>query len=529
MEITTLRTPDTVTAVVGGERVRLTRSSGGRWEHRDLRVLLTETGGALGVHIEAPASSLRSVSMHWSPEGEAPALVLNDHWERTYGDVSWHSMDPGETLPWYFLSSDGTATSGVGVRTGAGAFCSWSSGQRTLTLTMDVSSGGAEVRLGERTLRAAEIVAASSNQGEKPFQFARRFARTMCEAPKMPGRPVYGINDWYFTYGRNSAALILEHTELLAPLASEPANLPFSVIDAGWFQRSPLLPDDPAWGDSLETPNDQFKDMRALAGQIRARGMRPAIWTRPLCGNHADPQNLMLPSIKGRSPKTPVLDPTIPENLERVRNLFRTYRAWGYEMVKFDFTSFDLFGMWGFEMMRSGELTPRGWNFHDSSRTNAEIVLELYGAIREASGDMPIIACNTFSHLSAGLFELNRIGDDTSGNEWERTRRMGVNTLAFRSPHHGAFYAADPDCVGLTTKVPWEKNRQWMDLVARSGTPLFISAQPEATGPDQKAAIREAFALAAHELPTGEPLDWMETPTPRSWLLEGSVRKYDWS
>ncbi len=89
------------------------------------------------------------------------------------------------------------------------------------------------------------------------------------------------------------------------------------------------------------------------------------------------------------------------------------------------------------------------------------IFLHLYKAIREAAGEMCVIGCNTFSHLSAGLFELNRIGDDTSGNEWDRTRKMGVNTLAFRGVHHGTFYAADGDCVGLTNKIAWETNNGW--------------------------------------------------------------------
>ncbi|MDR6811495.1 MULTISPECIES: hypothetical protein [unclassified Arcicella] len=113
--------------------------------------------------------------------------------------------------------------------------------------------------------------------------------------------------------------------------------------------------------------------------------------------------------------------------------------------------------------------------------------------LQEASGETYIIGCNTISHLSAGLFELNRIGDDTSGKEWDRTRKMGINTLAFRGVQQGVFYAADGDCVGLTNQVAWEKNKQWMQLVAKSGTPLFISAQPEATGAVQKAFIKESF------------------------------------
>ena len=162
-------------------------------------------------------------------------------------------------------------------------------------------------------------------------------------------------------------------------------------------------------------------------------------------------------------------------------------------LVKFDYTSFDIFGKWGFEMMTDKSMTTGAWTMHGNSKTNAEIILNLYKTIREAASSMYLIGCNTISHLSAGLFELNRIGDDTSGKEWARTRKMGVNALAFRGIQHGAFYAVDADCVGLTNEVPWEKNRQWLELVSQSGTPLFISAQPAAIGEIQKKAIKEAF------------------------------------
>jgi alpha-galactosidase len=236
----------------------------------------------------------------------------------------------------------------------------------------------------------------------------------------------------------------------------------------------------------------------------------------------------MLPLINGREANKPVLDPTIPENLERIKNYFRLYKQWSYELVKFDFSTFDILGKWGFEMMRDKCMTQNNWSMYDKSKTNAEIILNLYRIIREAAGETYLIGCNTISHFSAGLFELNRIGDDTSGNEWVRTRKMGVNTLAFRGLHHGTFYAADGDCVGLTNKVPWEKNKQWMKLVAKSGTPLFISAQPDATGAEQKSEIKKCFKLASENLPVGEPLDWMENAFPKKWKLNGKIENYSW-
>ena len=172
-----------------------------------------------------------------------------------------------------------------------------------------------------------------------------------------------------------------------------------------------------------------------------------------------------------------------------------------------------------------------GWSFADKSKTTAEVLLNLYKTIREAAGDGMIIdGCNTVGHLSAGLFELQRIGDDTSGTEWKRTREMGVNCLAFRSPQQGTFFFIDADCAGLAKAdaVPWELNRQWLDLLARSGTPLFVSWPQRLASPDQEAALRAALNSASAVQPTAEPIDWMTTRTPGKWLLNGKQADFDW-
>src|SRR6185295_14004058 len=141
----------------------------------------------------------------------------------------------------------------------------------------------------------------------------------------------------------------------------------------------------------------------------------------------------------------------------------------------------------------------------------------LYAAIREGAGNALLIGCNTVSHLSAGVFDICRIGDDTSGRDWPRTRKMGVNTLAFRGAQHGAFYVADADCVGVTNAVPWNLNRQWLDLLARSGTMLFVSLAPDALGAEQRRDLKDALALAAVSHPLAEPLDWQRSVYPSKW------------
>jgi len=174
-------------------------------------------------------------------------------------------------------------------------------------------------------------------------------------------------------------------------------------------------------------------------------------------------------------------------------------------------------------------VTENGWSFRDRSRTSAEIYLDFLRAVREAAGkDCVIIGCNTVSHMAAGMYELNRTGDDTSGLEWERTRKMGVNTVAFRLIQNGIFYMADGDCVGITGAVDWKKNCQWLDLLARSGSPLFVSCKPGVLNEEEYAELKAAWAVNSVQANECRPLDWMETTCPELWLIDGEIVHYSW-
>ncbi|MES2379240.1 MAG: hypothetical protein V4553_21795 [Bacteroidota bacterium] len=528
-QTTAMALPNEVWAQSGEEWFKLTGSNGTKFSYKDIEVVIKTNGNAKGVYIASPTQQLNAVRLSWKHKMPTGAMFLGDHWERSYGDLQWKKEPTNVKNPWYVLIHDAKHIACFGVKTGTNTICWWGLSADALELTLNTQSGGNGVMLGNRTLHGADIITMQSKPGESAFQTDHRFCGMMCEKPRLPKQPVYGINDWYFAYGNNNFELIKKTTAMMSELVTDTHNKPFSVIDAGWATYSPLLPGDGGWNDDFSKPNDKFKDMHAMAEEIKKSNMRPGLWMRPLCARHDEKASLLAPTIKGRGgAKRPVLDPTIPENIARVKRNFDFYKEWGFELVKHDFSTYDILGRWGFDM--KNELTVPGWSFNDRSRTNAEIILDLYRAIREAAGDgIYIIGCNTMSHLSAGLFELNRIGDDTSGNEWERTPRMGVNTMAFRLPQHNKFYAVDGDCVGLTTKIEWARNKQWMDLLAQSGAPLFISAQPEAMGEAQKAAIKTAFAQAAKVQPLGEPLDWMEALTPKKWKLNGKVVGYDWA
>lgn len=503
-------------------------ASGAYFTYRDINVNLHNSGDGMRVVLQSPTQPISGIRLKWKYTTNDSALCLGDAFERSYADLEWRKPDATRKAPWYLLINDGQQTNAFGVKTGAHSICYWQVDPAYLQLTLNTQSGGDGVMLGQRALQAATIITMKGGRNDRPFAVARAFCKAMCAHPLLPKQPVYGGNDWYFAYSNNTEALIMQHTQMLAELAPSGSNRPFSVIDAGWAKRSSVHPDVSNWSDDFTQPNEKFGDMGKLADKIKATGMRPGLWTRVLCASEHDPKNILMPPMpSGRNdPNTPLLDPTLPENLERVAHLFKVYNEWGYEMVKHDFSTSDILGRWGFDMFN--EFTQPNWHFNDQGKTNAEIMLQLYSTIRKAAGSIYIIGCNTMSHLSAGLVELNRIGDDTSGREWKRTKEMGVNTLAFRMDQHNTFYSADADCVGLTRDVPWEKNKQWMQLLAESSAPLFISAQPDAMGAEQKAFVKDCFAKAAKEQPLGEPLDWLETSTPSRWKLNGRIVEFNW-
>ncbi len=502
--------PELIAAVANGNRFTTANAA------------VTVEGGA--VRVACPRASLSRVVLRWAVRLPADALYLGDHWERGYGDLQWRYLQPERVMPWYFAAHEGASgrTFMAGVATQPAALCFWTVDSEGISLWLDFRNGGSASIPGEREIAAATLVSFASGEGERPLAALRRFCAALCPKPRLPGAPVAGNNNWYYAYGRDfDADAMRRDAAFLAELADGHRNRPFCVIDAGWTPGS-TAPGGP-WtaGDST-----RFPDMPGLAADMRRLGVRPGIWVRPTALTVVDDPRRLRPGPAPDAEKP--LDLTLPENLAAIHADIARLRSWGFELIKHDFSTFDVFGRWGFQM--GAQLTDGGWHFADRSLTNAEIVLRLYRALREAAGDALLLGCNTIGHLGAGLFEVQRTGDDTSGRVWERTRRMGVNTLAYRLPQHGTFFDSDPDCAAHTTRTPWELDRQFLDLVARSGTTLFVSVDPRTVTPEQRQAFRAAVQTAlSGGTPGGcEPLDWLHTTAPRHWRFGNETRSYRW-
>ena len=472
----------------------------------DIVVKLEDDGEQVNVYLTAQTSAVKYMKLRWNRKAPEKARVLGDAWERSYGDLEWRGICGGRVLPWYFLVSAQGKQYGYGVKVRPSAMCSWYMDTQGITLVLDVRCGCAGVLLNGKTLLAAEIVAMEMD-GEDSFAAAVEFCKIMCTDPVLPKHPVYGSNNWYYAYGESSEEEILSDTDYVVELTKDTAYPPYMVIDDCWQElRTPEY-----IGGPWKKGNKKFPDMKRLAEKMKEKGVHTGIWIRFLLN-----QDECIPD-EWRLSHNGCLDPSHPDALEYIRQDVKRICDWGYELIKHDFSTFDLFGRWGFEM--DPAVTQGNWHFYDRTKTSAEVVKMLYEAIYQASRehDTLILGCNTIGHLGAGLMHMNRTGDDTSGFSWERTRRMGINTLAFRLPQNKIFYEVDADCVGVAGGIPWELNRQWADVIAQSGTSLFFSAKPGLLDEKQNEELHQILCVASAQKEHKIPADWQDTDCPEVW------------
>lgn len=477
----------------------------------DINVKLNQDNEHLAIFLTAQTSKVKWIKLRWNNlSWDKNIRFLGDAWERGYGDMEWKGMNPNRFMPWYFCAKSEAKSVCYGVKVRPSAMCFWQVDSLGMTLFLDVRCGGSGVNLKGRVIKLADVIACEMRDCTS-FEAMQEFCGQMCEDPILPKYPVYGSNNWYYAYGKSSESEILADCDYILNLTKDIENKPYMVIDDCWQEHHRLNEYN---GGPWTKGNEKFPDMKALAEKLVQKGVRPGIWVRLLLNEDENIKN------EWRLSHNNCIDPTNPEALNYIKEDIKRICNWGYTLIKHDFSTFDLFGKWGFQM--SPLVTDDGWHFYDDSLTSAEVVKLLYKAILDASveasnGELLILGCNTIGHLGAGYMHINRTGDDTSGVDWERTRFMGVNTLAFRLPQHGKFYEIDADCVGIDGGISWSMNKQWADVLAQSGTPLFISVRPNILDETEKQELHEILKVASKQEHHVIPVDWEETTCPEHW------------
>lgn len=493
-----------------------TKTVTAKWENDDynlddINVKLNQDNEHLAIFLTAQTSKVKWIKLRWNNlSWDKNVRFLGDAWERGYGDMEWKGMNPNRFMPWYFCAKSEAKSICYGVKVRPSAMCFWQVDSLGITLFLDVRCGGSGVNLKGRVIKLADVIACEMRDCTS-FEAMQEFCGQMCENPILPKYPVYGSNNWYYAYGKSSESEILADCDYILNLTKDIENKPYMVIDDCWQEHHRLNEYN---GGPWTKGNEKFPDMKALADKLVQKGVRPGIWVRLLLNEDENIKN------EWRLSHNNCIDPTNPEALNYIKEDIKRICNWGYTLIKHDFSTFDLFGKWGFQM--SPLVTDDGWHFYDDSLTSAEVVKLLYKAILDASveasnGETLILGCNTIGHLGAGYIHINRTGDDTSGVDWERTRFMGVNTLAFRLPQHGKFYEIDADCVGIDGGISWSMNKQWADVLAKSGTPLFISVRPNILDETEKQELHEILKVASKQEHHVIPVDWEETTCPEHW------------
>ena len=324
------------------------------------------------VAITGGETKLKTLEIEFKNEFFRDALVLCDAFERGYGEFAWKKPDYSRLMPWYFGAYEDNKTYCFGVKTRPNTICTWRCDENRITLIVDLRNGKNPLALNGRRIEACQMVT-ETYEGDA-FDALCAFCKVMCDDAKLLTGPIYGGNDWYCNYGDSSAEKILRHTQRIVECAPKDGPKPYMVIDDGWQVCARCT-------GPWYTGNQLFGDMGVLAKQIEEMGAIPGIWIRPLRTVEMLPKDWVLTR---QDDYAFLMDPSVPEVLDKVAEDIVRIRNWGYKLIKHDFTTGDTFGLWGFEM--SDDYVSQK-EFADKTKTTAEIIKNLYQTIRDAAGD----------------------------------------------------------------------------------------------------------------------------------------------
>ena len=478
-------------------------------------VSFRKQGNALAVLLNG-AEGVSRIKLRFRGDYSGIEKVYADMWTVGLGYLGWYPVDESKAMPWYFCAIEDGVTDGYGVKTGCNSIACFQLDSCGLCLWLDVRNGGDGLYRKDE-LVCAEIVERSGEKGESPFDACRSFCKIMCEKPALLNRPVFGLNNWYYAYGNLTRESILKDAELCGELGSDANFKPYMLVDDGW-----QLLHDKDYNGAPFVSSEKIGDMKTLAEEIEKLGALPGVWIRPLLTKDELPEECYSPDHK-QIGGGKVLDASNAQSLEYISEMVKKIINDGYKMIKYDFTAPDYMGGNCLHHYQA----QAGWHFTDRSKTNAEIIKNLYRTIKDAAGDAVVMGCNTYNHLSAGINNIQRSGSDTSGMIWDFTRQEGINALSMRLHQNGVFFATDPDCPAFTPAVSHEYNMRFLELACDCDVSIFASIVPGILNPEYKTRARAAFKRASERHST-QPVDWTTHINPTKFITDGNEKVYNW-
>lgn len=388
-----------------------------------------------------------------------------------------------------------------------------------LVIRADTHAGGRGVVLkpgGTFSLGAVLLRVCSGS----PFDALERSASMIAERNNVRPPQILPIGwvDWYFAKARTTEKDVLDNLDFMARELKD-FGLEYVQLDSGWqlgVETTPPPHNVIAGGPWV--PNSKFpRGMKWYADRIRERGLKPGIWVRPFHIIDGGTERKEHPDWFNKKGQ---MDFSHSGVLEYVRNLFKKLTdEWGYEYIKFDFPSYDLFAEWGPKLFEDHAAHTEP---HDQTLTNVQAYRRAMEVISEAvGGKAELLACNSVMAPTLGMAGVFRIGDDVG--DWNRTFQYGVKSVSARYYTNGIYWTNDPDVLLVREPFTVEQARMWASLIALSGGVVFISEDfsqlPHARVEILK-KVMPVYRNKGYGYQFGRPIDLLENNPPQIWNLK---------
>ena len=352
--------------------------------------------------------------------------------------------------------------------------------------------------------------------GEEVEEGLREWSRAVAAASPRPPREldrrITGWCSWYSLYAAIDEAAILDHLAAASGFRDR-HQVPLDVflIDDGFT---------PEMGDWLDVKPQFPRGMAPLVAEIAQAGFTPGLWIAPfMVGNRSrlfaeHPDWVVRERGTGeplahmrfygefrwhkRSEEYYPLDITHPGAEAYIRDVFRTWRAWGCGYFKTDF------------MLFGAEYGPDRAVWHERGLSRIAIWRRMAELIREEIGEAQWLGCGCPLWASVGLVDAMRIGRDI-GVSWRGaySAESLLRDQVTRNHASGILWQADPDCILLRDRfheLTDEQVRSLALFAGLAGGVLMTSDKLDELPPDRA----ELFAALLRETRLGCAFPEME-------------------
>lgn len=368
------------------------------------------------------------------------------------------------------------------------------------------------------------FVLEGSDWRELMVQYADATAKKMGVKPIDASKNITGYCTWYYYYEKCS------EQNLLANLAAlkknrEPYAAEIVQIDDGYQTHQ---------GDWLDQRDAWPTPLEDISRKITASGMAAGIWNMPMLAStasriykeHPDwfvlDENGEAIKIHGWSPPPDhhwlCFDTTIPEVLEHLANVFKTFRSWGYTYFKMDGLGYGLLE----GRRRDPEATPVS-AFRLALKT-----------IRDAVSDATLLGCCPPFMPCLGLVDNCRVSGDTSRYYDGRPLYGNFDTGMYNSIRHAMhltmanwwkydrWFRCDPDALmARQDNACYTYGEAKISVLTGIVTGVCITSDNfETIAPDRLALLGRAQKL---RLVNARPFEWHPGFWPQ--VFEGTVNE----